>query len=511
MDSAFQPSSKQHQEHLINSEFFFKFFEHSHALLAVTTISGKFIHLNPQWVHYLGWQVNDLQGKEIFSYLHPDDRLFVRTQLGKLTQSGNFDKIEFRFLNQQGHYAWLGCSASYDKLEPQNENLVYIIGRDITDLREAKLHTINSLVDFTTKNISDFELHQIMAALNNVAIISTTDFDGKILEVNQNFCHISGYSEEELIGQNHRIINSNTHSKEFFRELWQVINSGKIWRGEIRNKAKNGNYYWVQSVITPIYDEHQKIVKFLAVRFDITAEKVAQEKIIAAEKMSTLGQMASGVAHEINNPLFIIDGHITKMLRSLTAEMMDTATLTSNLQKLQKNVRRIEKIIKGLKLFSRHADEDPFLSENLEEIINDCLELCREKLKSQNILLKIAPSNNVTIECRATQIAQVLINLMTNACDAIQTLPEKWIELSVKDMGPYVVITVRDSGCGISQDLTLKIMQPFFTTKEFGQGTGLGLSISKGIVEAHQGHLYVNPNDEHTAFVIELPKVQIKV
>lgn len=364
--------------------------------------------------------------------------------------------------------------------------------------------------DLTDQKKEQSEIKQIMAAINGAAIVASTDVNGKIIDVNKLFCDITGFSQQELIGQDHRLINSGTHPKIFFEEMWNTIKSGQVWRGEIRNKAKNGGFYWVQTVIVPILDLHQQIVKFMSIRFEITAQKEAQQKMIESEKMSSLGQMAAGMAHEINNPLAIIDGKASKISRMLNdKELIASEIIKEDIEKIQKNVSRVVKIVRGLKLFSRNAENDPFILYSLEEIINDSLELCRERYKARSIELIISPFPDIKIECRPTQISQVILNLVTNAYDAVSLLSQKWIEISVKDIGPNIAISIRDSGNGISSDISSKMMQPFYTTKEFGMGTGLGLSVSKGIIEAHQGTLYLNSSDKNTCFVIELPKLRL--
>lgn len=235
-----------------------------------------------------------------------------------------------------------------------------------------------------------------------------------------------------------------------------------------------------------------------------------QQKILAhSAKMSALGEMAGGVAHEINSPLGIITVRANQLERLQQRNQLTSEILVKEAQLISSTALRIGEIIKGLRAFAREGERDPFEFVEANAIVKDVLVLCQTKFKNHDIELKIKySSESLVTECRQVQIGQVLLNLLNNAFDAVINLPERWVRLEVQDQKDFVGFVVTDSGAGISREILPKIMEPFFTTKEVGKGTGLGLSISKGIAESHCGKLAVELDSPNTQFVLNLPKKQ---
>jgi PAS domain S-box-containing protein len=343
-------------------------------------------------------------------------------------------------------------------------------------------------------------------AINAAAIVAFTDPAGKITHVNESFCRISGYDKQELIGKSHAIVSSGYHPREFFQEMWRTIARKEIWRGEICNRAKDGHLYWVQSTIVPISSPNGRISQYVAIRQDITEQKQRELTMVQSAKMASLGEMAGGIAHEINNPLTIIQGKASLLLKKSQNGGLSEAYTQEHLEKIVSTCERIAKIVNGLRTFSRSGEKDPFTPIKLQKIITDTEDLCAEKFKNHCVKLEIAPVSDTTISCRSVQLSQVLLNLLNNSFDAISPLEEKWIHIDTALLDTVVRITVTDSGNGIPAEVAAKIMQPFFTTKETGKGTGLGLSISRGIVEEHGGKLYLDQSSAHTKFILEIPR-----
>lgn len=267
---------------------------------------------------------------------------------------------------------------------------------------------------------------------------------------------------------------------------------------------------WVKGITAPVHNEHGESTGTVGILVDIT-EKRNQEALLEhqrlrsmqAAKMATLGEMAGGIAHEINNPLAIISAR-AQMLQQQSGKIQPSA-IRDYADKIEQTVQRIASIVRGLRTFSRNGENDPTTLAETSQVIADTLEFCRGNLSRNNITLHIALEKNLTLHCRPTQISQVILNLINNSQDAIQNLSEKWIRIESSMKNDIISIRVTDSGSGIPYEVADRMMQPFFTTKEVGKGTGLGLSISRGIIEDHGGKLYLDPTSTHTCFVIELP------
>lgn len=234
---------------------------------------------------------------------------------------------------------------------------------------------------------------------------------------------------------------------------------------------------------------------------------LAQEKLTQSAKMAALGEMAGGIAHEINTPLGTIS-LISEQIQDLVNEdPLDRQALTDLTKTVSRTVQRITDIILGLRTFSRDGTNDRFENASVKQIIEDTLALCREKIKHAEVQIKVnAIDDNMTLFCRPVQISQVLLNLINNSCDALMPLHEKWIDISVESCNDTIEISVMDSGSGITESIQRKLYQPFFSTKPIGQGTGLGLSVSKGIIQSHKGTLSLDTTSRNTRFVFTLPK-----
>lgn len=478
------------------------------------------------------------------------------------------------------------------------------------------------------------ELSDIKFALDESAIVAITDQTGRITYVNEKFCEISKYSAEELLGQNHRIINSGYHPKEFIRDIWITIANGKVWRGELRNRAKNGSIYWVDTTIVPFLDEQGKPYQYIAIRYDITERKEAEERIrqqaslldraqdailvcdmnyrilywnkgaeniygyrekevlgkeicdticngdseqikiaqavfeasdewkadvrqfaknnqplfvetrwtlvrnkqeqpdyyliintditeqkkiedqlLRAQRMESIGTLAGGIAHDLNNILSPI---------LMSADMLRLSDLDEDAENwlliIRENAERGANLVKQVLSFARGMEGER-VTVQLRHIIKDLVKVLRETLPKSIVVEFDIASDLEVIMGDATQIHQVLMNLCINARDAMPNggtlklsaqnadLDENFARMHPEaEPGRYIVLSVSDTGTGMPPEVVNRIFDPFFTTKEVGKGTGLGLSTTISIVKSHRGFIGVYSEvGKGTRFTVYFP------
>ncbi len=233
--------------------------------------------------------------------------------------------------------------------------------------------------------------------------------------------------------------------------------------------------------------------------------------MVNSSRLASLGEMSAGIAHEINNPLAVIDGTTRLISRSLAANIeIDSQKLDAYLIKIAKMVTRITKIVNGLRAFSRDGSQEPITQFPVDKFFNDISDLCHANLVHKKVDIRFFIDDpSIIMSGREVQLSQVLINMINNSADAVEKLNEKWITVECNSTSEQVVISITDSGQGIPADIQTKMLQPFFTTKELGKGTGLGLSISLGIIESHGGTLTYCQNYKNTRFEITLKRSTI--
>jgi signal transduction histidine kinase len=239
--------------------------------------------------------------------------------------------------------------------------------------------------------------------------------------------------------------------------------------------------------------------------------KHQEAKAQYSAKLASLGQMAAGIAHEVNNPLTIIQGSANIVHKMVSENPIDVAGIKEFTQRMVQTCGRISKTIQSLKSLSRNGDNDPFTPVSMNKLLNDCANVCAHHFNMTSVSL-VLPSDmpDFLARGREVQMAQVLINLLNNACDAVKDLSLPWVEVRVHKDESNGYIDVIDSGDGIPQGIRARIMEPFFTTKEVNMGTGLGLSISKTIMLAHDGELVLLENSEHTTFRMKFPLMPMR-
>jgi len=319
-------------------------------------------------------------------------------------------------------------------------------------------------------------LDELRYALDQAAIVATTDHRGIITYVNDKFCQISKYSRNELLGQDHRIINSQYHPKEFMGDLWRTIASGGVWRGEIRNRAKDGSFYWVDTTIVPFLDGRGKPRQYLAIRSDITARKHAEAQLRQQSALTHLGQLAAVVAHEVRNPLAGLRAGL-QILDGRLAQPDNRHIIAAMIQRIDDLNGKVEDLL----LYARPK------APRLQAV--DVGALAREvavsaRVATGNASAPIDVRGGAAAFADADMLRAALLNLTMNACqaggdDAVD------IEIEVGAEGHICHIAVHDRGPGIPPDVRERVFEPFFTTR--AGGTGLGLAIVKRLLELQDG------------------------
>jgi len=353
----------------------------------------------------------------------------------------------------------------------------------------------------------------LAAAANSIAI---TDRAGRIVWVNPAFTTLTGYATEETAGRTlGQLLSSGKHDRDFFRELWDTILTGQPWHGEMTNRRKDGSLYTEEQTITPVRDERGEIAHFVAIKQDVTVRKALEVQILRSQRLESVGRLAGGIAHDLNNILVPV-----LMAPTILRDAITDPAVLPVLDAVENSAKRGASIIRQLLTFSRGGvTEGERVLAQVRHIVRDMVMIMRETFPKNIIVHAELAADPWLIEADATQLHQVLMNLCVNARDALPaggtiTLGLENADLSAEFVagtpgavpGPHVLLTVTDTGTGIAPEHLDKVFDPFFTTKEVGKGTGLGLSTVLGIVRGHHGFVQISSQLGHgTQFRIYLP------
>jgi PAS domain S-box-containing protein len=321
---------------------------------------------------------------------------------------------------------------------------------------------------------SSRELRDLKYAIDQASIVAVTDARGRITYINDNFCRIAKYTRDELLGQDHEIINSGFHPPEFVRSLWLTIAGGRVWKGEIRNRAKDGTYYWVNTTIVPFLDERGTPYQYLAIHDDITARKNAEATLVSQAAMARLGELGAVVAHEVRNPLAGIRGGLQVLQQRAPSNSSDQAVMGEMIRRVDALNDRVTDLLRYARpRAARLARVE------LRSVIEATTEMVRRDPAMKNVQIAIA-GDPVWAHADAEWLREAFLNLLLNAAQAMDA--RGVVRVTVDS---NAVITVCDQGPGIPIERREQVFEPFFTTKPLG--TGLGLAIVKRLVELQGG------------------------
>lgn len=370
----------------------------------------------------------------------------------------------------------------------------------------------------TTKHgISSEQFSFLKSAIDEAAIVAITDVKGIITYANKKFCQISGYSEEELMGKTHKIINSGHHPREFFTQMWKTIASGKAWEGEICNRSKSGKIYWVHTTIVPFLNDSGKPQAYVAVRYEITERKLAEESLkINAKKLEIsnkeLQDFASVAAHDLQEPLRKILTFLDRV-KVKTDEKLDDE-IKDYISRVLNSASRMQTLINDLLSYSRVTTKaQPFVELDLNKVLADVVSDLEVRLEQTHG--KIECENLPTIMADATQMRQLFQNVIGNSIKFHKKNTPPVVKVSGKihndiflDGIPTCLITIEDNGIGFDEkylDRIFTIFQRLHGKHEY-EGTGIGLAVCRKIVDRHGGIITAKSKlDVGSTFIISLP------
>ncbi len=353
-------------------------------------------------------------------------------------------------------------------------------------------------------------LQQYIDAIEKSNIISRTDTAGIITFVNDEFCKISGYTKDELIGNNHNIVRHPDVPTLEFKLLWETIKNKETYKSTVKNRNKNGSAFYVNTTVTPILDKDNNIVEYIAIRYDVTKEVLLQEELEEKQKvmfwqsrLASLGQMLANIAHQWRQPL-------TEL--SLATFNIKKASIGHNEDDIKKYYAESKEIIQNMSntiddftnFFKPDKEKKCFY---LKDSISESITILRRIIKKEQIVVE-TNLIDVSVLGIPNELSQVMINLIQNSKDAFNqnNIIKKKIEITIKKEDKYAIIIVKDNAGGIKDEDIDKIFEPYFTTKHEHTGTGLGLFMSKMICEqGFNGVINIEQNKNGVTFIIKIP------
>jgi PAS domain S-box-containing protein len=475
-------------------------FDHTFQFIGLLTTDGTLLQANRAALQFAGVSEEHVVGKPFWEtpwFSHSEDLQARIRQAVRSAAAGEFVRLEVTHPNARG--VLHDVDFSLKPLRDQDGKVTMLIpeGRDISEIRRAE-GKFRSLLE---------------AAPDAVVVVNQ---EGRIVLVNEQAERLFGYRREELNDRNIEILlpecfrssHPALRARLFAAPIAREMGPGL----ELRGLRRNGTEFPVEISLSPLETDEGLLV-FSDIR-DVTDRKQMEAELEASRlravetaRLAALGEMSAGIAHEVNNPLAIVNGLAHSLLRMAERGDLTVADVRRNAERSIETCQRIARIVKSLRHIARDDSREDFRDVSVCEIVAECLELCRERFRVHSIELTCPEIDHaLCIRAREAQIGQILLNLLQNAFDAVaDSEGEKWVAVDVATKGGSVLLSVSDSGPGIPQEVRPRIMDPFFTTKPVGKGTGLGLSISRSIAEAHSGTLELTHADGPTKFVLTLP------
>lgn len=455
--------------------------------------------LNKTWYTKLGYEFNEIP-QELASFkkvLYPDDVARVFEELNRhLTGGADVYICRYRMITKQGEIQWCLDRGRVTHRNAQGKPL-RMIGVNVNITPLIKLEE--------TLIISEQQLKAMIQSLPAPVAMFNRDF--KYLAFSTRWeeeWRRFGKAEEGLSIKDGK----GKFKPEWIEKMEEALQGVTLTKDEDLVDFTSEIQLWLRWVIQPWKTADGHIGGVVVMAENITHRKEAEMRLAQASKLSALGEMAGGIAHEINNPLGIIKGYIDLLKRHSSRHSLSQELMLQYIDKMDLTVGRISRIVNGMRRFSRESSMDEKVEYSLNKIIEETLDICQERINNNGTAVNVEYfKQEPIIYCRPVEISQVLLNLINNAYQAVSIFAHPWINIKCEESHGNYRILITDCGSGIPHYIRQKLFQPFFTTKDIGVGTGLGLSISRGIVEEHHGRLYYLEEANNTTFVIELPKL----
>ncbi len=436
---------------------------------------------------------------EAVEYFAPEAQPVIRSAMQECREKGIAFDVELPFIGALGAEKRVRVLGRAEKLDGKVVR-VYGTMQDVTEKTRVE-HTLARAIN---------EVQDYKAALNESSIVAITDPKGKILHVNENFCRISKYTAQELIGKDHRIINSGYHPKEFFRELWRTIASGRVWHGEIRNRAKDGTLYWVDTTIVPFLNEESKPYEYLAIRADITERKEAEEKVRQyLEELERsnrdLEQFAYIASHDLQEPLRMV-GSYMDLIRRRYGPALD-ADGREFIEYAVDGATRMKQLITDLLQFSRINRQGVQSMVDVTSVVQRSLHHLQSRVEETGAHIEVGDMPQVFAE--ESQLIQLFQNLIGNALKFSREGVQPRVVISATSVDNGIQFSVKDNGIGIEARFADKIFIIFrqLHDKSRYPGTGIGLAIAKRIVERYGGKIWFESvYGQGTTFHFTIPR-----
>lgn len=455
--------------------------------------NGKIVDANPSICTMLNISIEEMIGTDIFQFVH-DENI---EDLIKKWERNTSSTIELKLKTRDGDVFDAQLEAKY--LNLYNRNLRVSIVRNITE----QLKTQEEIRKLST------------AVTQSPASIVITNLEGNIEYVNPQFSKATGYSALEVYGRNPRILKTNYTPMEVYKEMWNKITSGKTWKGEFRNKRKNGSEFWESAIISPIFNDKGQIIKFLAIKEDITAKKDAEEALIKSEKMlqeanATKDKFFSIIAHDLRSPFNTILGFSELLLKNLGNYDFDECQ--SMIQSIYDSSWKTFNLLDNLLIWSKTQTNKISYSPkgfDIQNVIRRHISFYNEAAGKKEIEIKATCTGDLTVYADVDMVATIMRNLISNA---IKFTPRKGIIniSAINTEQTHVQISIADTGVGIDKvnlDKLFKVDE-CHTTKgtEDETGTGLGLVLCKEFVEKNRGTISVTSTPgKGSTFLFTLP------